>query len=364
MPIPPRIRAGALFLAVLTTTWATITVAQRGGGGGGGGNTGGGQTRSSSSPTTSTQPRGSTSSTANPFPPLGARGDTGQRGQRGQQEKKELADPTDGLVLAYVTVTTRDHQSVPGLTAKNFRITEDNVDQKIELFSVENGPLTIGFVLGGPPSESRTVPLAFLKATPWMNEFFLIHDDGNPPGGTVIQNFTTDLTKATTIYPQGGVSKDSIYIGLDYMKESANHRKILLLIGGTLNGDSSGGGLSPDYVERVAVKQDVQVYSIITSNDGNDDTLDDGGGTSDIVRLTGGRSYQVPSFSAALESTAAEFAHGLGVQYEIGYRPTNIALDGKWRKIRVSVVDPPESAGKLSVWTKAGYYADKAKKSK
>jgi hypothetical protein len=48
----------------------------------------------------------------------------------------------------------------------------------------------------------------------------------------------------------------------------------------------------------------------------------------------------------------------------VGYRSTNPTPDGKWRRIRVSVVDAPENAGKLSVWTKAGYYVDKEKKKK
>jgi Ca-activated chloride channel family protein len=299
-----------------------------------------------------------------------ARGSTGARGAngrgRGQQEKpKDMElDPTNGMELAYVSVVNKDHISVPGLKKENFKITEDSVDQKLELFSVEEGPISVGFVLGGIPNESRGVPLEFLKATPWTtNEFFLINDNHNPPGGTVIQSFTTDLIKATAIYPAGGVTADSIFMGLDYLKEAEYKRKFLILIGGTLSGDAAipGSGLDPFYVERVATKQEVQVYSILTSNDGSD--VYDDGGTSYISPLTGGRNYLATPLSFSLESTAREIARGLGVQYEVGYRSTNPTPDGKWRKIRVSV-DAPEAAGKLSVWTKAGYYVDKEKKKK
>jgi len=269
------------------------------------------------------------------------------------------------MELAYVTVVTKDHVSVPGLKKENFKITEDGVDQKLELFSVDESPISVGFVLGGPPNESRGVPLEFLKATPWTtNEFFLINDNHSPPGGTVIQSFTTDLMKATAIYPSGGVTADSIFMGLDYLKEAANKRKFLILIGGTLSGDAAlpGSGLDPFYVERVATKQEVQVYSILTSNDGGD--VYDDGGTSYISPLTGGKNYLASPISFSLESSAREIARGLGVQYEIGYRSTNPTPDGKWRRIRVNVVDAPETAGKLSVWTKAGYYVDKEKKKK
>ena len=172
------------------------------------------------------------------------------------------------------------------------------------------------------------------------------------------------MAKATTIYPAGGVTADSIFLGLDYLKEAANKRKILVLIGGNLSADTiqPGSGLDPYYVERVATKQQVIVYSILTSND-DSGTIDDGG-TSDISPLTGGREYLATPISFSLEATAKEIALGLGVQYEIGYRTTNPAPDGKWRRIKVSLVNPPEEAGKLSVLSKAGYYIDKEKKAK
>jgi len=343
MPRPSRLRAGIVpsIIFLLTTTF--LSLGQRGGSSAprGGGGT----------------PRGSTQ-------PAGPRGQNGRgRGQQ-EKEKEQEPDPTNGMELAYVSVVDKDHVAIPGLKKENFKITEDGVDQKLDLFAVDAGPISVGFVLGGPPNESRGVPLEFLKATPWTNnEFFLINDTHSPPGGTVIQSFTTDLMKATAIYPAGGVTADSIFMGLDYLKEAANKRKLLILIGGTLNGDAAtGSGLDPYYVERVATRQEVQVYSILTSNDGGD--VYDDGGTSYISPLTGGKNYLASPISFSLESTAREIARGLGVQYEIGYRSTNPTPDGKWRRIRVNVVDAPETSGKLSIWTKAGYYVDKQKKKK
>ena len=341
----PRLRAGVVSFILFLLSCTFLSYAQRGGGtaaprGGGG------------------APRGSTQ-------PPGARGANGRGRGQPEKPKEQEPDPTNGMELAYVTVVDKDHVSVPGLKKENFKITEDGVDQKLELFSVDAGPISVGFVLGGPPNESRGVPLEFLKATPWTNnEFFLINDNHSPPGGTVIQSFTTDLMKATALYPAGGVTADSIFMGLDYLKEAANKRKLLILIGGTLSGDAAipGSGLDPYYVERVATRQEVQVYSILTSNDGGD--VYDDGGTSYISPLTGGKNYLASPISFSLESTAREIARGLGVQYEVGYRSTNPTPDGKWRRIRVNVVDAPETAGKLNIWTKAGYYVEKEKKKK
>ena len=252
---------------------------------------------------------------------------------------------------------------MPGLTRANFEILEDGVEQKIEAFSVESGPTSVGFIVGGEPTEFRGIAPAFLKATPWEDEYFILVDDGHPRGGTVIVGFTTDVLKVPKIFLKGGVTADAVYVGLDYLKEAANRRKVLLLFGGSLTADGiPSTGLDPDYVVRMATKQGVQVYSILTDN-GDRVTFDDAG-TSDIAPLTGGRGYITAAASGSMESIAEEISRGIGVQYFIGYHTTNPAKDGKWRGIKARVINAPEDLGKLNVWTRSGYYADKEKKSK
>lgn len=256
-------------------------------------------------------------------------------------------------------MTDGGHRPVTGLTRSSFQVLEDGVEQEIEAFSVESGPITVGFIVGGDPSEFRGIAPAFLKATPSADEYFVLVDVGRPRGGTVVQSFTTDIQRIPKNFLAGGVTPDSIYVGLDYLKEAANRRKLLLLFGGSLNTDDvPAAGLDPNYVVRMATRQGVQVYSILTSNDGGI-TFDDQG-TSDIAPLTGGRSYLAPSFSGTLEAIAAEIASEIGVQYFIGFHSTNPARDGKWRGLKVSLTDPP-AAGKVSVRTRSGYYIDKEK---
>ena len=353
-----RLRSRLIIAVSLAVTLSCIALSQRGGGGGGGAPRGGGAPGGQRGPGTA---RGAAAAAARG---AGANRNSGaQRGQRrGQPE--EIA-PDNGLVTAYVTVTSKDHRAVPGLTRSNFQVLEDGVEQEIEAFSVESGPITVGFVVGGDPSEFRGIAPAFLKATPWEDEYFVLVDTGRPPGGTVIQNFTTDIAKVPKNFFIGGVTPDSIYVGLDYLKEAANRRKLLLLFGGSLNADADSpgrAGLDPNYVIRLATRQGVQVYSILTANNGG--TTFDDAGTSDIGPLTGGRSYIAATSSGTLETFAEEIAVGIGVQYLIGYRTTNPEKDGKWRGIKVEAVNAPEEHGKLTLWTRSGYYADKEKKPK
>jgi len=239
-------------------------------------------------------------------------------------------------------------------------VLEDDVEQELEAFSVENGTISVGFIVGGDPSEFRGIAPAFLKATSWEDEYFVLIDDGRPPGGTVVQNFTTDVQKVPMAFVRGGVNADSIYVGLDYLKEAANRRKLLLLFGGSLSTeDGPRNGLDPNYVVRMATTQGVQVYSVLT---GDDTGAIDDAGTSDISPLTGGKSFISATSSGSLEALAQEIANGVAVQYLIGYHTTNPEKDGKWRRIKVEVVDPPAELGKLTVWSRSGYYADKEKK--
>lgn len=347
-------------LAILIAAAISCVVLSQGRGGTGGGGGGGGQRSGAPSAGGQRAPSGQTA-------PRGAQpgANRGARGQTEQQKQKEELQPDSGLVTAYVTVTTKDRKAVSGLTRGNFQVFEDNVEQKLEAFSVESGPITVGFVVGGDPSDFRGIAPAFLKATPWEDEYFVIVDTGRPPGGTVIQAFTTDVTKVPKNFLIGGVTPDSIYVGLDYLKEAANRRKLLLLFGGSLNADPdfpAQQGLDPDYVVRMATKEQVQVYSILTNNVGGD-TFDDAG-TSDIVPLTGGRAYTTFTAAGTLETIAEEIAKGVGVQYLIGYHTTNEAKDGKFRRIKVVVNNAPEDLGKLTVWSRSGYYIEKQKKTK
>ena len=338
----------------------------RGGGGGGGGRGGGGAApagqRQGGAPAGGQRAPGAAggNQTARGAAAAANRGNRGNSGP--PRRDVEDLEPDSGLVTAYITVTAgKDHRAVPALTRSNFKIFEDDVEQKLDAFSVENGPITVGFIVGGDPTDFRGIAPAFLKATPWADEYFVLVDTGSPPGGTVIQNFTSDPEKVPKNFFVGGVTADSIYVGLDYLKESANRRKLLLLFGGSLNTeDAPRGGLEPDYVVRMATKQGVQVYSILTNNAGG--TTFDDGGTSDISPLTGGRSYTTFASSGTLETIAEEIARNIGVQYLVGYRTTNPAKDGKWRRIKVEVVDASEDLGKLSVWTRSGYYIEKEKK--
>ena len=60
-----------------------------------------------------------------------------------------------------------------------------------------------------------------------------------------------------------------------------------------------------------------------------------------------------------LEDICTKIAIELKNQYVIGYHSTNVAKDGKWRKLRVKV-NPPKGIQHLNVKSKSRYYAPMA----
>lgn len=52
------------------------------------------------------------------------------------------------VVLVPVTVTDSQNRPVEGLRAGNFRVWEDKVEQRIEYFSSEDTPASLGLVFG------------------------------------------------------------------------------------------------------------------------------------------------------------------------------------------------------------------------
>ena len=86
-----------------------------------------------------------------PPPPPGAAGQSSQTDQ--SHHLKSIVD----LVVLHATVVDDKGQFDPDLTADNFRVFEDKVEQKISVFSKEDIPVTMGLVIdnSGSMKEKR-----------------------------------------------------------------------------------------------------------------------------------------------------------------------------------------------------------------
>jgi len=262
--------------------------------------------------------------------------------------------PDFNLILSYITVTA-SKGTAPRLSAKDFQLFEDNEEQKIDYFAVQDQPATIGILWGGgtgfdnpgPDPDVRECPRAFMKNTVAGSEYFLLSGD------TVTTPYTTNIGLIPNNFRLSGASTDTVFIGFDVLKEAANSRRILLVI--TTQQGGGGGQLENAYVERAAIRQAYQTHimSFITP----DADIPNHEGQiflNEIAELTGGTFYGGTTSLPA----CVNLAKNLQVQYLIGHHSTNIARDGKWRRLNVKVESPADGP-KLKALIRRGYYAAK-----
>jgi len=266
------------------------------------------------------------------------------------------------LVLVPVTVTDPLNRLVTGLEKQDFQVYENNSEQKIASFAAEDAPVSIGIIfdLSGSMSSklvrARQSILQFIKTANPQDEFFVIGFNDRPE---LIEDFTNsvDNIQARLATLQAGhrtALLDAIYYGVAKMQNATHERKALLVV-------SDGGDNRSRYTEgelRSKVREsDVEIFSIGIF-DANAPTPEERTGPQLLDSLSmdsGGRLYQVDDIDE-MGDIAEKISTELRNQYVIGYRPKDLARDGKWRKVKVKI-NPPPGLPPLTVYARTGYYA-------
>ena len=267
------------------------------------------------------------------------------------------------LVLVNATVSDAQGRMVTGLGPEHFQLWEDKIEQKIEYFSSEDTPLSVGFIFDATGSMSDKISTArdaattFLKTGNPEDDYFLVTFSER---AQLAQDFTTDISQIQNrlmFTPAKGPTPlfDAVYLGFDKMKSVNNKRKALLLI---TDGEDNHSLYSFADIKEFAKESDVQVFAIgIASPFGELNKGRTGRAMiEDLVQVTGGRAF-FPDSIYDLEDICNKIAVELKNQYVLGYHSTNGEKDGKWRKIRLKV-DPPKGKPNLSVRGKTGYYSE------
>jgi Ca-activated chloride channel homolog len=266
------------------------------------------------------------------------------------------------LVLVPVTVTDPMNRLVTGLDKDNFQLFEGNNSQEIRTFSSEDAPVSLGVIFDSSGSMSSKMERAkeavveFFKTANPQDEFFMITFSDEPEE---VSDFTSSVdeiqNKLVFAVPRRRTALlDAIYMGISKMRQAKYAKKALLII-------SDGGDNHSRYTEneiRSLVKEaDVMIYAI-GIYDRYASAIEERLGPqllSDITELTGGRAFTIDNPND-LGDVATKIGVELRNQYVLGYRPTKVARDGKWRKIKVKLL-PPKGLPPLRVYARTGYYA-------
>jgi len=268
------------------------------------------------------------------------------------------------LVVVNVSVMDSYDRIVTGLEQSNFQVYDEKVEQQILSFSTEDSPISAGLVFDTSGSmadkiqKSKDAALQFFKTANPQDEFMFIGFSDRP---NLISGFTSkyEQIQDRLLFVKGGgrtALLDAIYLSLYEMKKATTNRKALLVI-------SDGGDNYSRYTERdirQAVKESaVQIYAVgIFENPASRGTPEEKAGPNllaELADVSGGRMFSVENANE-LPDIAEKISIELRNQYVLGYKPSNLIRDGRWRHLKVRLT-PPKGLPPLQVYARGGYYA-------
>ena len=286
----------------------------------------------------------------------------------GQQSKTEQADAGETifssetrLVPLNVTVTDKGGHLVTNLPQSAFTVYENGVAQQIKLFKREDVPVSMGLIIdnSGSMREKRTgvesAAMALVKDSNKQDEVFIINFNDEV---YIDADFTSDIQKMeaglTKIDSRGGTAmRDAIRLSVEHLKEGAKRDKKVILV--VTDGNDNASVVSLETLTRLAQQDDVLIYAIgLLTDEEKREAKRARRALELLVESTGGQVFY-PKDVSEVEKIAHQVAHDIRNQYTIAYTPSNVALDGTYRQIRVAV----KAQGNPVARTRSGYYATK-----
>jgi Ca-activated chloride channel family protein len=280
------------------------------------------------------------------------------------------------MVLVPVTVTDHNGKTIEGLRAEDFSVLDNQTPQQIVSFTSDDVPCSVGLVLDisgsmrTALSAAKDVAQAFFKTANPEDEFLLLTVSTQP---AALSGFTNDieaLYKSIEFTRPAGKTAliDTVYLGLNRMREARRPRRVLLILS---DGMDNYSRYSKNELMRVAVEADVQIYTIILDGIASGassgaapfrpamirkpgDRGEERQGIELLEALadkTGGLHFRVRKDVEAKEA-ATKAGQALRNEYVIAYQLPDSGTAGKWHRVRVKSNVP-----KVSVHARNGYYA-------
>jgi VWFA-related protein len=274
------------------------------------------------------------------------------------------------LVNLFVTARDKNKRIVSDLTQKDFRVFEDNQEQKIAFFSKEaSQPITLGLLIDTSGSEQNRLMAEEDAASRFLHRVMRKNDEAMVINFDLdvglLSDFTEDVSQldaairkaqinapgapaTPTTFPSntGGTHfYDAIYLACNDKLAQEAGRKALVII---TDAYDEGSRLRAEDAIEAAQRTDTVVHILLVYDPG----YPNGGGVAKkITEETGGRMIVVNN-EKHLEEAFEQISEELRSQYTLGYYPTNTSRDGSFRKIRVEA-DRKDA----KILTRKGYYA-------
>jgi Ca-activated chloride channel family protein len=290
-----------------------------------------------------------------------------QQGQKAASQTPEDAGQVfkvdTRLVVCNAIVVDRNAHLVTDLKQSNFTVMENGQPQAIRVFKREDVPVSIGLVIDNSGSmrskraKVTAAALALVKDSNKDDEVFVVNfnDDAylDLPHN---KDFTSDISEMeqalSRIDARGGTAmRDAIRISIDHLRKKAHKSKKVLVV--VTDGNDNSSAINLEDLVKSSQQSEVLIYAVgLLSEEEKREAARAKKDLRVLTESTGGESF-FPKDVTEVDRIAHQVAHDIRSQYTIEYSPSNLAMDGSYRKIQVTVNAP----GKLRVRTRSGYYA-------
>ena len=289
-----------------------------------------------------------------------------------------------------VAVLDDHNHFIPKIPPGNFRILEDGVPQQVSQFGTSEAPMTICMLIEFSGRfqqfwsqgwyETLTASYGFLETLKPDDNVAVVAYDLRP---TILSDFSPDKRKAEEAMSRlriPGFSESNVFDALTDMADrmsGIDGRKAIILIGSGLDTFSK---ITFDQARRSLQESGVPIYTMSILQIAR--IMAESQGMSPIAEMsflqadnemrtfskeTGGLSF-FPRFTGEYPADFRQIEEALRNEYSLSYHPTNTAHDGKFRHIKVELINPASNEPlkitnekgkpiKYQIIAKAGYKA-------
>ena len=263
------------------------------------------------------------------------------------------------LVVLRATVRNSRGVEITGLDQTAFTVYENGRRQPITLFRRDDIPVSIGLLIDNSGSmrplraRAEAAALAFVRASNPRDEAFVVNFADTARIDVALTSDVSALeagvARADSI---GGTAlRDAVEMAEIYLHDHASRERHVLLV--ITDGRDNASRATLRQIEDVAHRSETAVYAIGLFGSADSSEAKNGRHELDALTARTGGAASYPASLAAIDGVVADLAQQIRRQYTIAYAPTNQALDGTYRRIRVEA----RGTEPLTVQTRAGYLA-------
>jgi Ca-activated chloride channel family protein len=299
---------------------------------------------------------------------------------------------TANTVVVDVSVMDDRNNFIPKIPQDHFRITEDGVPQQIAQFGRGEAPITICMLIEFSGrfqaywsygwQETLQASYGFLETLKPDDNVAIVTYDLRT---TILSDFSPDKRQAEEAMARlriPGFSESNVFDALTDMADrmtAIEGRKAILLISTGLDTFSK---LTFDKARKSLQESGVPIYTVSILQIARIQLESRGGMGAQMANMyflqadnemktfskeSGGLSF-FPRFPGEYPQIFRQIQAAMREQYSLSYHPTNLSRDGKFRRIKVEVIDPATNQPlrvldaknkpiKYQVIAKAGYKA-------